>query len=255
MSRNLYREKLEDQLLRDVQSLKQFVREIRGNQTRMLVFGGITLDGEEGEIRIENDGNELKLDQSGFTITKDPDSSAYLNIFSLLHGVENLGNLEFSRQPDGSQTEIRQRVRESSATNQISYNTLQIDNIGGTRLAFLQFSYERAASVFAGAGLQFGLNGVFAAFQVQVVDSLGNGWMRIPRSNGNPSTLTPSGADIARMSYDTAVDRFKFREGTNWRTLGNQQLTGLTLDLSFTTPYGRMDVTFVNGVAVSYVYI
>lgn len=52
MAYNLAQEKLINQLVNDVSELKQFMQQIRTNQTNVLKFGNITLNGAAGTITI-----------------------------------------------------------------------------------------------------------------------------------------------------------------------------------------------------------
>lgn len=228
MSYNSYRDKVSDQLIRDMGDLKAFVRSIRGNQTRTLKYGGITLDGENDVITIEGENSKF---------------------ITFVDNAElNVGNIKQKRYVPGgvTVTDMIYSTNHSDSDDRDTYETHNINTQDDSaRDTFFQMACSYRSGTFNGAYLNFTKEVNGPSFQVAIDNVDGSGYITIPYRSTDPTAST------RRMYYNSTSNKFRICEGSTWKDMTTEP-TGITGILGVTTPYGLMNMEFENGLLVAY---
>lgn len=234
MTLNLYQERVRNQMVNDIKKLKSMAQQARTDQTLVLTYGTITLDGSAGTITIEdgsdNDiivmdesgvavkdtsGNTITiLNASGLTIKAINDSATTYARFQT-SGSINVGAFVFRKYTSGGGSEVSDFVTRtflSSVNQKVGYVTLDIFKSDlTTRSLFFQISESyNSSGVFTEAVLNFAKHGASPSFAVTITNTSGNGYIDMPKASSDPTTAG------GRLYYNTSTGKFRKCDGGGW---------------------------------------
>lgn len=256
MAINLYPETLKNQLVKEIENLKKQAEESRTNQTLVLSYGPITLDGIAGNITVEDGSNNVivTIDDDGIIISdtsgndiihitstgmtvSDTSANPIVTIttagitikaistalsryflFQTSAGANVAANF-FRRYTSGSDeiSDYGFRTYLSSQNQKVGYVTMDIfANDESTRTLFLQISETYNSS------------GVFteATLNFAKHGATGSFIVKVLNTSGGgyltiPSYASdPAGAGNGSLYYNTGTNKIKKLNGGSWTDVG-----------------------------------
>lgn len=233
MTLNLYQERVRNQMVNDIKKLKSMAQQARTDQTLVLTYGTITLDGNAGAITIDDGSNNdiivmddtgvsikdtsgntiTTLNTSGLTIKAISDAVSIYSRFQTSASV-NVGAFAFQRYTYGGYevSDFVTRTYLSSVNQKVGYVTLDIYKSDlTTRSLFFQISETyNSSGVFTEAVLNFAKDEASPSFAITISNTSGNGYMDIPKSSSDPTAVG------GRMYYNTTTGKFRKCNGFVW---------------------------------------
>lgn len=248
MSLNLQQEKIINQLTNDVGELKRQVRDLRTNQTGILRYGDITINGNTNQItlgdppaiildssgyisvlnsssiqisRIDNtgyklydiSGNEItRLDYQGIGIKSTGTTGARYIYF--MNSGTLLSDFVFQKYTPASAevTSFFQRTIQSSSDNRVTYTGWQIyKSDQSTRDTFLEMADTYTGGIFTESTLSFSKDGATRSWGVTAETTGGLGYMDLPWRASDPTAFS------GRMYYNTSTGKVRLCEGATFR--------------------------------------
>lgn len=205
--------------MRDVKMLNRRLLAIESIfQGKLMQYGPITFDAENGRISIYDDTdllNEIvRFDENGMILKTAVDTeTSYIYFYK---NTDLAGKMVYRKYTSGS-VDVTNMIMRGYETNtsddRDSYVGWDIYN-GSTRKAFMEMIYSVRSTSFDYAGFNFALDGKSPTFQV-IIDnaSNGNGYMLMPRRSSDPTT------GGGRMYYNTSTNKVRICDGGGWKDL------------------------------------
>lgn len=179
-----------------------------------LILGG-TLNGN-GLLQVKDaSGSVIAIANNNGIFINGASGTAYSTYLYYIKDNRYIGLEAFTRYTTAGVevTDLQHAALDGTVGDRDTYNTSNILDANGARLAFLQHNTSYRSNAFNGAALNYSLNNVFGALSVYIDGTAGTGYMRIPRRASDPS------GTVGFLYYNTTTGKFRKYDSGGWSDL------------------------------------